>query len=348
VKHTRILEITDPIHQDAVIQEAAFALRSNQTVILPTETVYGLAANALSETAVQSIFVAKGRPQDNPLIVHIAHLDMLKQVIKLPISDDAQRLMQVFWPGPLTLVLAKSNNLAPSVSAGLSTVGVRMPDHPITLKIIEASGVPIAAPSANLSGRPSPTKAQHIIDDMRSRVDIILCADQSRVGLESTVLDMSQKPYTILRPGAITQEDLETVLSNVGFLSGNDYDIKPKSPGVKYGHYQPQAPMVMVEGKRSAVLKKIHELAHLAEKNHQSVVIICADEHLQDYSSFQTIALGPLSNPAIMAANLFNVLYQCDSQQTDFIISEAFEEKGIGIALMNRLKKACGHQIVTL
>lgn len=346
MKQARILHIHDLIHHETDIQVAATALRNNQTVIIPTETVYGLAANAFSEEAVQSIFVAKGRPQDNPLIVHIANLDMLETVVQGPISNDAQRLMQVFWPGPLTLVLPKSNQLAPSVSAGLNTVGVRMPDHPITLKIISAAGIPVAAPSANLSGRISPTQAQHIIEDMKSRVDVIVSSDQSRVGLESTVLDMSQKPYTILRPGAITKEDLETVVSDIHYSESDASSPKPKSPGVKYGHYQPKANMMLVQGEYAAVKEKIHELAHQAQHKHLKVLIICAEEHSVDYPSFPTKSLGPIGQSALMAANLFNVLYQCDQDQVDVILCEAFEEKGIGIALMNRLKKACGQHII--
>jgi L-threonylcarbamoyladenylate synthase len=345
MKSTRILDMNDIEHQAQFIVDAAQALGQDKLVILPTETVYGLAANALSETAIQGIFKAKGRPQDNPLIVHIAHLDMLARVVAHTPSEDAERLMRIFWPGPLTLVLPKSNDLAPSVSAGLETVGVRMPDHPITLKVIETANIPIAAPSANRSGRISPTKAEHVIEDMVGRVDLIIKANQSRVGLESTVLDMTQKPYTILRPGAITQEELEAVVGIGQIVLDDTVHLTPKSPGMKYTHYQPKANMVMVRGPRDKVIQHIHHLAKQTQSKGQSYVILCADEQVLDYPDLISLSLGPLSNPAIMAAHLFDTLYHCDQNHVQLIISEAFEEQGIGLALMNRLKKACSEVI---
>lgn len=344
MKDTLILHINETIIDEALLTQAAEAIQANQTVILPTETVYGLGANALSSEAVDKIFIAKGRPQDNPLIVHVSNMDMLGLCVK-EIPEDASALMHAFWPGPLTLILEKSDLIPNNVSAGLNTVGVRMPDHPIALMLIELAKTPIAAPSANRSGKPSPTTAQHVIDDMHGRVDVIIAADQSRIGLESTVLDMTQIPPLILRPGGVTLSQLRTILPEVR-LDPQMHQLvaSPRSPGMKYTHYAPQAKMLMVRGAHDQVVKKISHL--LDEHKHLKSAVICANEHIKDYPNQLCLNLGSLTNPAIMAAQLFTILRTCDDLELDYVITEAFEEEEMGLALMNRLKKAVGYQII--
>lgn len=341
---TLILNINETKIDETHLAQAAQAITQNKTVILPTETVYGLGANALSSEAVAKIFIAKGRPQDNPLIVHISNMAMLKQCVKA-IPEDALTLMHAFWPGPLTLILEKSEIIPANVSAGLNTVGVRMPDHPIALKLIEMAKTPIAAPSANRSGKPSPTRAEHVIQDMNGRVDVIIAADNSRIGLESTVLDLTQNPPLILRPGGVTLSQLQSILPNVTIDPQIHHPVdSPRSPGMKYTHYAPQAEMLMVRGDQAKVVKKIIQL--MDEHKHLKCGIICADEHLKDYPNQNCLSLGSIAKPALMASQLFTVLRQCDERQLDYVITEAFAEEELGLALMNRLKKAVGYRIL--
>lgn len=344
MKDTLILHIHETNIDETLLLKAADAIRSNKTVILPTETVYGLGANALNSKAVDQIFIAKGRPQDNPLIVHVSNMTMVEQCVKR-IPEDALALMHAFWPGPLTLILEKSDLIPQNVSAGLNTVGIRMPDHPIALKLIELANTPIAAPSANRSGKPSPTSAQHVIDDMQGRVDVIIAAEHSRIGLESTVLDMTQNPPLILRPGGVTLSQLQSVLPSVSIDPQVHHNVEtPRSPGMKYTHYAPQAEMLMVRGDHQQVVKKIIQL--MDEHKHLKCGIICADEHIQDYPGLMCLSLGSLSNPAFMASQLFTILRTCDTLNLDYVITEAFEEEELGLALMNRLKKAVGYHIL--
>ena len=344
MKKTLILHMNETMMDDTLLIQAAEAIQANQTVILPTETVYGLGANALSSEAVDKIFIAKGRPQDNPLIVHVSNMDMLRLCVK-EIPPQAQALMHAFWPGPLTLILEKSDLIPNNVSAGLSSVGVRMPDHPIALKLIEMAKTPIAAPSANRSGKPSPTSAQHVLDDMQGRVDVIIAADQSRIGLESTVLDMTQTVPTILRPGGVTLSQLQSILPEVRIDPQIHHIVEsPRSPGMKYAHYAPQAKMLMVRGIHAHVVKKI--IQQLDEHKHLKSAIICAEENINDYPNHRCLSLGSLRNPAFMAAQLFTVLRTCDDLELEYVITEAFDEEEMGLALMNRLKKAVAYQII--
>lgn len=344
MKNTLILHINETDIDEALLIQAAEAINQNKTVILPTETVYGLGANALNSEAVEKIFIAKGRPQDNPLIVHVSNMNMLEKCVK-SIPENALSLMHAFWPGPLTLILEKSDLIPNNVSAGLNTVGVRMPDHPIALKLINIANTPIAAPSANRSGKPSPTTAQHVISDMQGRVDVIIAADHSRIGLESTVLDMTHKPPMILRPGGVTLSQLQTLIPEITIDPQVHHSVdSPRSPGMKYTHYAPQAEMLMVRGDHSKVIKKITHL--MDEHKHLRCAIICAEEHIQDYPNQNSLSLGSRSNPAFMASQLFTILRKCDELQLDYVITEAFAEEEMGLALMNRLKKAVGYNIL--
>lgn len=330
-----------------ILDSAAETIRRGGTVIFPTETVYGLGADALSSGAVGKIYAAKGRPSDNPLIAHISCIDMLLYLIGEPLSETARLLIDRFWPGPLTLIFKKSANVPAEVTAGLDTVAVRMPDNPIALKLIEKSGRPIAAPSANLSGKPSPTMPEHVIADMNGRVDVILCGKQSRVGVESTVLDISGGVPTILRPGGVTYEELREILGEVNIDRGIlDKDTVPKAPGMKYTHYAPEAEMVIVKGEAEAVKKAVQEFADKGAVAGKKVGVLTFDEAEGFYKNCSVISLGSRKDIEAAAMNIFAALREFDRLKVDIIYAEALEEKHIGAAVMNRMKKAAGFNIV--
>jgi len=330
-----------------VIDGAAAVIRQGGTVVFPTETVYGLGANALDSKSVSRIFEAKGRPSDNPLIVHISNYDMLLYCIGEPLSEKAKKLMDYFWPGPLTIIFKKSKNIPDEVTAGLDTVAIRMPDDPIALSLIESSGVPIAAPSANISGKPSPTAPEHVIKDMEGRVDIILCSKDTRIGVESTVLDISGEKPTILRPGGVTLEELERILEVVEIDKGiTEPGMIPKSPGMKYTHYAPKAPMTVVRGEDDKVREKILELAAKSKSEGLKVGILTVDENIGYYSNYIPISLGRKSDTGELAHNFFSALREFDKLEVDIIFAEAIREEHMGLAIMNRMKKAAGFNIV--
>lgn len=344
---TKIYELSEKNIDHQAIKEAAKIIRNNGTVVFPTETVYGLGANALSSAAAKSIFAAKGRPTDNPLIVHISCIDMLLYVIGEPVSEQAIKLMDKFWPGPLTLIFKKAAVVPEEVTAGLDTVGVRMPDNAIALELISQSGLPIAAPSANISGKPSPTKGEHVIGDLEGRVDAILCGSSSRVGLESTVLDLSGDIPTILRPGGVTLEELQAVLGEVQLDKGLvDKTATPKAPGMKYTHYAPEAKMIIVKGELKSVVGKIQELATEQKSQGKLVGILATEETKQSYQNGVVISMGSRSNLYTAASAIFDALRQFDKQKVDIIYAEALSEENIGMAVMNRLKKAAGFNII--
>lgn len=344
---TRIFELNEENIDLQAIKEAAAIIRRDGTVVFPTETVYGLGASALSAEAAKAIFAAKGRPSDNPLIAHVSCLDMLLYIIGEPLSDKAKLLMDKFWPGPLTIIFKKSANVPVEVTAGLPTVAVRMPDNRIALELIRQSGVPIAAPSANISGKPSPTKAEHVIGELRGKVDAILCGSSSRVGLESTVLDLSGEIPTILRPGGVTLEELQAVLGEVHIDKGLvDDKTTPKAPGMKYTHYAPEAAMTIIKGELSAVVEKIKQLTMEQQQMGKRVGILATDETKPSYSADVVISMGSRSNLYTAAAAIFDALRQFDKQQLDVIYAEALSEENIGMAVMNRMKKAAGFHII--
>lgn len=330
-----------------VIDKAAEVVRSNGTVVFPTETVYGLGANALSGEAVKKIFAAKGRPSDNPLIVHISSMNMLLYLIGSPLSDEARLLIEKYWPGPLTLIFKKSGKVPHEVTAGLDTVAVRMPDNRIALELISRSELPIAAPSANISGKPSPTLPEHVIDDMQGRVDMILCGSKSRIGVESTVLDLSGDVPVVLRPGGVTIEELESVLGKVQYSRGGVEDTEvPKSPGMKYTHYAPEADMVIVKGELENVKKKIQELVNENASKGLKVGVLASDETAGFYRNCSVLSMGSRTKAEVIASNVFEKLREFDKLGVDIIFSEALDEKHIGVAVMNRLKKAAGFNII--
>jgi L-threonylcarbamoyladenylate synthase len=348
------LDLNDPDMDK--LRYAAGILRNGGLVAFPTETVYGLGANALDEAAVKGIFNAKGRPSDNPLIVHISEKSSLHTIVR-DVPNKAELLMDKFWPGPLTLVMPKSSEVPTVITAGLQTVAVRMPAHPIALALIRESGVPVAAPSANTSGKPSPTTAKHVIDDLYGRIDVIIDAGYSEVGLESTVLDITSTPAMILRPGGITQTQLEQVLGVVdvdpAIMSYLNKDIIPKAPGMKYLHYSPKADVTIVEGKLDKVVEKIRSLCRENFSKGIKVGILATSQTQDIYnndkkecSNLEIISAGDRDNPETIAAQLFQALREFDDRDVQIILAEAVDNAGIGMAIMNRMNKAAGYKII--
>ena len=332
---------------DEALKTAAHALREGQLVAFPTETVYGLGANALNPEAVKKIYEAKGRPSDNPLIVHIAKISQLNELVS-DIPDHAKVLMKAFWPGPLTLVFKKSDLVPSIITGGLDTVAVRMPNNPIALKLIEESGVPIAAPSANLSGRPSPTCADHVAQDLSGRIKYIIDGGSCTVGVESTVLDIISPIPVILRPGGTTREMLEKVVGKVEVdpvleVQGN---VKPRAPGMKYRHYSPKAEMILVNGEPEKVVERINTLTAQRQKEGLLVGVLASQENADRYKANVVISAGSIKHLEHVAAELFGALRKFDDTKVDIIYSETFCEQGIGQAVMNRLKKASSGKIL--
>ncbi|EEM93375.1 L-threonylcarbamoyladenylate synthase [Bacillus thuringiensis] len=324
------------------LQEAAKLLRENEAVAFPTETVYGLGANAMDDEAIAKIFEAKGRPSDNPLIVHIGTKSQLDGIVK-EIPPVAEKLMAHFWPGPLTIILPRKEGISERVTAGLNTVGVRMPDHPVALALIEEANVPVAAPSANRSGRPSPTLASHVYEDLNGKIAGIVDGGATGVGVESTVIDCTSPVPTILRPGGITKEQLEAVIGTVSLDPAlKDEKEKPKSPGMKYTHYAPKAPLSIVEGSREF----IQQLVDGKKEEGFKVGVLTTEEYQHVYNADVILSCGVRSDLASVATKLYDVLRTFDASEVDVIFSESFSNEGIGNAIMNRLTKAAGHHII--
>jgi len=352
---TRIIRV-DPVNpEEELMKEAAGVIREGGLVAFPTETVYGLGANIYDREAVIKIFKAKNRPLDNPLIVHICGLEELEMLAsKLP--DEAYELAEKLWPGPVTLVVWKSDHVLKEVTAGLPKVAVRMPSHPIALSLIRLSGVPVAAPSANLTGRPSPTTAHHVINDLYGRVDLIIDGGETLFGVESTIIDLTAKPPRLLRPGPIPVEDLERVLGfeiNVpDYARGLSEAERAHSPGVKYRHYAPEIPMRLIESDSyhdlAAYASKLIRIAEEYSSKGLKVVILASRETGRYYSarSFQVLELGSRENPYEIAKNLFKILRRLNELRPDLVLCEGFEEKGLGLTIMNRLREACGRNVV--
>ncbi|MGM7721863.1 L-threonylcarbamoyladenylate synthase [uncultured Metabacillus sp.] len=325
------------------ISQAAQLLRENEVVAFPTETVYGLGANAFSDEAVRKIYEAKGRPSDNPLIVHIASKSKLDEIAK-DIPDYAYKLINEYWPGPLTLILPKKGKLLSTiVTAGLDTVGVRMPDHPIALSLIREADVPIAAPSANRSGKPSPTQASHVYHDLNGKISGIVDGGATGVGVESTVLDCSTAVPTILRPGGITKEQLEAIIGEVKIDQALvEEGHAPKSPGMKYTHYAPNAPVVVVKGSLEFLQKVINK--HQSEG--KKVGVLTTMENVNQLEADTIIPCGSRADLPSVAAQLYDGLRKFDKEDIDIIISESFPQEGVGEAIMNRLLKAAGNNFI--
>ena len=344
---TTVIRINQSDFKPEELLPAAQALAAGGLVAFPTETVYGLGADAHNPKAVKDIFKAKGRPSDNPLIVHISDMAQLKAIAGT-VPDKARRLMEAFWPGPLTLILPKAAEIPDETTAGLSTVAVRMPANPIALALIRLSGVAIAAPSANLSGRPSPTCADHVIEDLSGRIDYIIDGGSTSVGLESTVLDMTADSPVVLRPGGISVEMLERVIGPVQVdklpeMGGNTV---PKSPGMKYRHYSPKAEMTLVCGEPERVADTINALVAENRAKNRKTGVLAASETQMSYAADVVLSPGSRQEPEAVAAAIYRCLREFDDQGVEVIFSETFPEEGIGLAIMNRLKKAAGGRMI--
>lgn len=330
-----------------IMKEAGELLKAGALVAFPTETVYGLGANALDEKAAAKIYAAKGRPSDNPLIVHIADMEKLENITE-EIPEAAVKLAEKFWPGPLTMVMKKSAAVPLGTTGGLSTVAVRMPSHPIALEMIRHGGGYIAAPSANTSGRPSPTLASHVADDMDGIIPMILDGGPVGIGIESTIVDLTEEIPTILRPGFITKEMLEEVVGEVQIDKGLEADAKtpPKAPGMKYRHYAPKAELVIVEGAREAVIEKINALVKEKEAQGMIAGIIGTEETILRYPAGIVKSIGTRNDELSISSHLYSILREFDESDAQVIYSESFEEGAMGSAIMNRLLKAAGHKII--
>lgn len=345
---TQILKINYNNPEEDKIKLAAEVLKRGGTVVFPTETVYGLGANGLDEEAVKKIFIAKGRPSDNPIILHIADVNDLKS-LTYEIPEVAKLVINKFCPGPLTIVFKKSETVSNIVTGGLDTIAVRMPNHNIALQLIKAAGVPVAAPSANISGSPSPTCAAHVIDDLNGKADVIIDGGSCAVGVESTVLDLTREVPTILRPGGVTLEQLRDILGEVQLdpsLLKKEDNIKAIAPGMKYTHYSPKGELIIVDGEIDNVIKKINELAQQYNLKDKRVGIIATEGTKTKYNIGQVLSLGDRENLEQIAGNLFTVLRQFDSIGVDIILCEAFENERMGLAIMNRLTKAAGYNVI--
>lgn len=349
---TRMLK-TDPWQPDAaVIDEAARVITSGGLVAFPTETVYGLGADALNRAAVRAIFQAKGRPADNPLIVHVADVAQLAELTRdLPAAVDV--LARHFWPGPLTLIVPRGPAVPDEVTAGLDTVAVRIPDHPVALALIRRSGRPIAAPSANRSGRPSPTQARHVWEDLQGRIDVIVDGGPCGIGLESTVLDLTQDRPVILRPGAVTPAQLQPHVGPVEVADGTSAEAvasgEPvRSPGMKYRHYAPRTPCVLYEGPSAAVASAAARRIRDERARGLKVGVLATEEGATSYDANVVSIVGARSSPTDIAHNLYRCLREVDEAGLDLIVMEGIEPDGIGAAIMNRMRRAAGHRTVSV
>ncbi len=334
----------------ATMALAGEIIRQGGLVAFPTETVYGLGGDALNPDASRKIYAAKGRPSDNPLIVHIADMEALAP-IAAEVPEAARRLAAAFWPGPLTMIFPKTDLVPTATSGGLSTVAVRMPNHPVALALIRASGGYIAAPSANASGRPSPTRAEHVREDLNGRIDMILDGGPVEIGLESTIVDFTEDVPMVLRPGFVNLQMLRDVLGEVrtdpAILDANaGKNLRPRAPGMRYRHYAPKAPLLIVEGPAERVTERINCLAAEDVARGLSVGIIAAAETAGLYPVGRVRDIGSRSTDEEIARHLFEVLRDFDEEGVDKIYSEAFDTPRLGMAIMNRLLRAAGHRVL--
>jgi L-threonylcarbamoyladenylate synthase len=352
------------------IKTAAGILKNKGLVAFPTETVYGLGADALDAAAAAKIYAAKGRPSDNPLIVHIADTAAVYELAS-EVTDKARMLMEAFWPGPLTIILPKKNIVPDGTTGGLKTVAIRMPSHPAALSLIRESGVYIAAPSANTSGRPSPTKAEHVVEDMSGKIDMIIDGGEVGIGIESTIVDLTSDVPSILRPGYITKSMIENIIGPVIIdpaIINPTPDMRPKAPGMKYTHYAPKGELTVVEyAKKNSnmkcdathnspvyneqqilVAKKINELVNERLLSGFRVAVIATEETKELYECPYILTVGSTGKGETVAARLYAVLRQCDELDADYIYSEAFNYGELGNAIMNRLLKAAGQRVIRL
>lgn len=349
---TKVIKIDRDSFLPTDVAEAAQLLREGRLVAFPTETVYGLGANALDETAAKRIYAAKGRPSDNPLIVHIAEMSALEE-LATEVPKEAVLLGEAFWPGPLTMILKKSAMVPDGTTGGLATVAVRLPSDPIARELIRQSGIHIAAPSANASGRPSTTTAQHVYEDLNGRIDMILDGGPVAIGLESTIVDLTGEIPMILRPGYITKEQLEQVIGPVEYdkaviAKQMQENIVAKAPGMKYRHYAPKGELTIYEGPQDAVIAAINDEIKKRMAEGAVVGILATDETVASYAGGHIVSIGSRKDEESIAAHLYRILREFDEIGADYIYSESFDDNPLSGAIMNRLRKAAGYRTVTV
>lgn len=349
---TKVIKIDRKRFSATDVEEAAQLLRDGRLVAFPTETVYGLGANALDETAAKRIYAAKGRPSDNPLIVHIAEMGALSE-LAAEVPKEAMLLGEAFWPGPLTMILKKSSIVPDGTTGGLATVAVRLPSDPIARELIRLSGVYVAAPSANASGRPSTTTAQHVYEDLNGRIDMILDGGPVPIGLESTIVDLTGDVPMILRPGYITKEQLEAVIGPVAYdkavvAKQMQENIVAKAPGMKYRHYAPKGELTIYEGTQEAVVAAINEEVTKRLSEGAVVGVLATDETAAAYVGGTVCSIGSRKDEESIAAHLYRTLREFDEIGADYIYSESFDDNPLSSAIMNRLRKAAGYRTVTI
>lgn len=347
---TKIVKIDENNIDYEVIKEAGRILQKGGIVAFPTETVYGLGGDALNENSSAKIYAAKGRPSDNPLIVHIADMDALKRIVR-EIPKEAYLLAEKYWPGPLTMIFHKSDVVPMATTGGLTTVAVRMPSHKTARALIEAAGGYVAAPSANRSGRPSPTVAKYVIEDLDGCADMIIDGGEVNIGLESTIIDLTGKQPMILRPGYITEEMLRETVGEVDIdktLLTADSKEAPKAPGMKYRHYAPKGSLTIVEGQSRAVISYINERIKEQKAEGIKTGVIATDETEKSYIGDVIKSVGKRSDEEAIARHLFRILREFDDMKVQMIFAESFDSPGIGQAIMNRLLKAAGHHVIKI
>lgn len=350
---TQIVSLTRGEDKEALhakLAQAGEVIKNGGLVAFPTETVYGLGGDALNEESAKKIYAAKGRPSDNPLIVHIADMEHLEKIVR-EVPENVRKLANAFWPGPLTMIMKKSDVVPYQTTGGLDTVAVRMPGHPIALIFIRESGGYVAAPSANLSGKPSPTTAKYVIQDMDGRIDMILDAymGSGTIGIESTIVDMTSEIPMILRPGYITQEMIENIIGKTDTdvtIFDNSSDQAPKAPGMKYRHYAPKGELVIVEGEPEKVVNYINEQTKLHAQKGEKTGVIGTSERINEYQADSIKDAGRHDDMLSVAGRLYTFLREFDDENVVYMYSESFSSAGVGQAVMNRLLKAAGHKCI--
>ncbi len=346
--NTEVMKINKA--DEEALQQAGQVLKQGGLVAFPTETVYGLGGDALNPDSSRKIYAAKGRPSDNPLIVHIADMEALEPIVE-QVTREAKLIAEAFWPGPLTMILPKSDKVPLETTGGLQTVAVRMPSHPVARELIRYGGGYVAAPSANTSGKPSPTVAKYVIEDMDGKIDVIIDGGEVGIGLESTIIDLTVNPPQILRPGYVTQDMLEKVLGQVDIdktILENDSGLAPKAPGMKYRHYAPKGELTIVSGEPEQVLLYINEQTVKLQNQGYKVGVICSKDCFLGYCGDEVKCIGSREDEEAIARNLYRILREFDDEAVEFIFSESFDSVGMGQAIMNRLLKAAGHKVVRL
>ena len=345
---TKVVIITEDNIDIEAVAEAGKIIKNGGLVAFPTETVYGLGGDAFNPTSSKKIYAAKGRPSDNPLIVHIADMDDLEKVAS-DVNDMAYLIAEAYWPGPLTMIFNKKGEVPKETTGGLDTVAVRFPSHPIAQAFIKAAGGFVAAPSANISGRPSPTEAKYVVEDMSGRIEMIIDGGSCQIGLESTIIDMTGNKPVILRPGYITPADLEKLVKEVDIdrtILDNQSGLAPKAPGMKYRHYAPKADLTIVNGEAKDVVNYINDAASKAHNDGLRCGVIATKESISLYNADSIKDVGSRDDDEAIARNLFRVLREFDDEDIDLIYTEGFGNEGLSMATMNRLLKAAGHKEV--